>query len=131
MENQKIFSGNRIYLLTIVVILLTAITFRIYKADYTGILHDEVITLNLFSKDVNTALNSYQSTNNHVINSILICFVRKHFGSYEQFLRIPSTFFGIWLIKRIDTARFYDAIYVLIIIVGIFLIWQGVQEFTT
>jgi uncharacterized protein len=45
-------------------------------------------------------------------------------------IAVPSTFFGIWLIKRIDTARFYDAIYVLIIIVGIFLIWQGVQEFT-
>lgn len=39
---------------------------------------------------------------------------------------IPATFFGIWLIKRVNTARFYDAIYTLIILVGFFLIWQGV-----
>jgi uncharacterized membrane protein YfcA len=40
-------------------------------------------------------------------------------------IAIPATFFGIWLIRRIDTARFYDVIYALIIIVGFFLIWQG------
>jgi uncharacterized protein len=41
-------------------------------------------------------------------------------------IAIPSTFFGIWLIKRVNTARFYDAIYTLIIVVGFFLIWQGI-----
>jgi uncharacterized membrane protein YfcA len=40
-------------------------------------------------------------------------------------IAIPATFFGIWLIKRIDTTRFYDVIYTLIILVGFFLIWQG------
>jgi uncharacterized membrane protein YfcA len=42
-------------------------------------------------------------------------------------IAVPSTFFGIWLIRRVDTARFYDVIYTLIIIVGVFLIWQGVN----
>ena len=42
-------------------------------------------------------------------------------------IAIPATFFGIWLIRRADTARFYDVIYTLIIIVGIFLIWQGIN----
>lgn len=40
---------------------------------------------------------------------------------------VPATLFGIWLIKRVNTARFYDMIYVLIILVGSFLIWQGVR----
>lgn len=40
---------------------------------------------------------------------------------------IPATFFGIWVIKRIDTARFYDVIHALIVMVGFFLIGQGVS----
>ena len=40
---------------------------------------------------------------------------------------IPATFFGIWVIKRIDMARFYDVIHALIIMVGFFLIGQGVS----
>jgi len=39
---------------------------------------------------------------------------------------IPATFFGVWLIRRIDVARFYDLIHVLVLAVGVFLIWQGV-----
>lgn len=38
---------------------------------------------------------------------------------------IPATFFGVWLIRRIDTTRFYDVIYALITLVGFFLIGQG------
>lgn len=44
---------------------------------------------------------------------------------------IPATFFGIWLIRRINQERFYDAIYVLIVIVGLFLIWQGASGLLT
>jgi uncharacterized protein len=43
---------------------------------------------------------------------------------------VPATFFGVWLIRRIDTARFYDAIHVLILLVGFFLIWQGISGLT-
>lgn len=39
---------------------------------------------------------------------------------------IPATFFGVWLIRRVDTARFYEVIHILILSVGFFLIWQGV-----
>lgn len=46
-------------------------------------------------------------------------------------IAIPATFFGIWLIKRVNTARFYDAIYTLIIFVGFFLIWQGASGLAT
>lgn len=45
-------------------------------------------------------------------------------------IAIPATFFGVWLIKRIDTTRFYDVIHILIVAVGIFLIWQGVTGLT-
>lgn len=40
---------------------------------------------------------------------------------------VPATFFGVWLIRRVDTAAFYDVIHVLILSVGFFLIWQGVS----
>jgi uncharacterized membrane protein YfcA len=45
-------------------------------------------------------------------------------------IAVPATVFGVWLIRRIDAARFYDAIHVLILAVGFFLIWQGVVGLT-
>jgi len=38
---------------------------------------------------------------------------------------VPATLFGVWLIRRIDPSRFYDLIYAMIAVVGLFLIWQG------
>ena len=38
---------------------------------------------------------------------------------------IPATFLGIWLVKVLDAALFYRAVYVLIFVVGIYLIWES------
>ena len=38
---------------------------------------------------------------------------------------IVSTFAGVWLVRRIDAARFYTAIYVLMILTGAKLVWDG------
>ena len=38
---------------------------------------------------------------------------------------IPATFLGIWLVKVIDAAVFYRAVYVLIFVVGVYLVWEG------
>ena len=88
--------SNKISTLTFALILLAGISFKIYKADHTGILYDESFSLAHFGKSVQAALTSYVNpNNNHVINSILICFARKHFSSYEHFIRIHSMMFGV------------------------------------
>ena len=40
-------------------------------------------------------------------------------------LAIVSTFAGIWLIRRIETARFYTLVYWLMIALGLRLGWVG------
>jgi len=70
--------------------LLFAIGVRIYKAHYSGIMYDESMTFNNYCRDVHTAITSFTSTNNHILNSVFICFAHKLLGSYEHFIRIPS-----------------------------------------
>ena len=38
---------------------------------------------------------------------------------------ISSTFAGVWLVRRVSPARFYTAIYALMVVVGIKLIWDA------
>ena len=40
-------------------------------------------------------------------------------------LAIASTFAGVWLIKRINPARFYRLVYGLMVALGAWLIWEG------
>jgi uncharacterized protein len=40
-------------------------------------------------------------------------------------LAIVTTLGGVWLVRRIDSARFYTLIYLLMIALGLRLIWQG------
>ncbi|UZK65275.1 sulfite exporter TauE/SafE family protein [Sphingomonas sp. M1-B02] len=39
---------------------------------------------------------------------------------------IASTFAGVWLVRRVPAERFYTAIYWLMILVGVKLVWDGV-----
>ena len=41
-------------------------------------------------------------------------------------LAIVATLAGVWLIRRLDSARFYTLIYLLMIALGLRLIWQGI-----
>jgi len=43
-------------------------------------------------------------------------------------LAIVSTLFGVWLIRRMDPARFYTLIYVLMVLLGSKLIWDAVTS---
>jgi uncharacterized protein len=43
-------------------------------------------------------------------------------------LALASTLAGVWLVRRIDAARFYTAIYVLMILVGAALIWEALAR---
>ncbi len=40
-------------------------------------------------------------------------------------LAIASTWAGVWLIRRIDSVRFYSLIYALMVLLGLRLVWQG------
>ncbi len=40
-------------------------------------------------------------------------------------LAIASTWAGVWLIRRIDSVRFYTLIYALMVLLGLRLVWQG------
>lgn len=39
---------------------------------------------------------------------------------------IASTYADVWLVRRIDAARFYTAIYLLMVLTGVRLVWDGV-----
>lgn len=41
-------------------------------------------------------------------------------------LAIASTFAGVWLLRRMQAERFYVAIYVLMLLVGVQLVWEAV-----
>jgi uncharacterized membrane protein YfcA len=41
---------------------------------------------------------------------------------------IPATLFSVWLVKRIDPMKFYQAVYALIFLVGLFLVFQSIAE---
>lgn len=40
---------------------------------------------------------------------------------------IAATFAGVWLVRRVSAQRFYTAIYVLMIAVGVKLVWDGLN----
>ena len=40
-------------------------------------------------------------------------------------LAIASTWAGVWLVRRIETARFYTVVYVLMVALGLRLVWQA------
>lgn len=76
-------------------VLLCAVILLIYKADFTGMSYDEYLSFMRYTKDVYTATHRFDSTNNHVLNSIFMHYAKDSFGSYEQFIRIPSLAAGI------------------------------------
>ena len=40
---------------------------------------------------------------------------------------LPSTLLGLWLIRRVESARFYAIVYWLMIALGVRLMWQGLE----
>ena len=40
-------------------------------------------------------------------------------------LAVGATWAGVWLVRRIDSARFYTLIYLLMVALGMRLVWQG------
>jgi len=86
---------DRLYGILFWVVLLCAVILLIYKADYSGMSHDESKSFTRYSKDIYTATHRFESTNNHILNSVFMYYAHNLFGSYEQFIRIPSVTAGI------------------------------------
>ena len=43
-------------------------------------------------------------------------------------LAIASTLLGLWLIRRVESAKFYAIVYWLMIALGVRLLWQGLSS---
>lgn len=41
---------------------------------------------------------------------------------------IPATLFGVWLVKRFRQEQFYELIYWLIFLIGLYLVWESLAE---
>jgi uncharacterized protein len=41
---------------------------------------------------------------------------------------IPATLFGVWVIRRIRPEQFYELIYWLIFLIGLYLVWESLSE---
>ena len=41
---------------------------------------------------------------------------------------VPATFAGIWLVKKFDTLSFYKVVYVLIFLIGVYLVWEALAQ---
>jgi len=40
-------------------------------------------------------------------------------------ISIPATFLGVWLVKKIEVEAFYKIVYLMIFVVGVYLVWEG------
>jgi len=43
-------------------------------------------------------------------------------------ISIPATFVGVWLVRKFETDAFYRLVYVLIFLVGVYLVWEALSE---
>jgi uncharacterized protein len=43
-------------------------------------------------------------------------------------LAVAATFAGVWLVRRVPADRFYNLVYTLTFLIGLWLIWQGLSE---
>jgi len=81
-----------------VLIILVSIGLRIYKARCAGMTYDETRTFYHYGNNLHNALHSYTSTNNHILNSVMIYYASRWFGDLEHFIRLPSLIAGIWFV---------------------------------
>jgi uncharacterized protein len=43
-------------------------------------------------------------------------------------LAIGATFAGVWLVRRVPADRFYNLVYALTFLIGLWLVWEGLSE---
>ncbi|MBF0516986.1 MAG: hypothetical protein HQK97_07695 [Nitrospirae bacterium] len=98
---------RKLYILSFAAVVLMAVILRIYKAYYTGVIYDEALTYFRFSRSLDSAVSNYSSTNNHVLNSVLIYLSTRGLGQLGSFMwvpaiRLPAVFFGLVYVASIS-----------------------------
>ena len=81
---------RKTFIVIFLLVIVFAIGFRIYKADFAGITYDERANFRIFGTSLDRATKLYTTTNNHVLNSVFMYYAHKYFSTYEHFIRIPS-----------------------------------------
>jgi len=82
--------ARKSFVVIFLIVVVFAIGFRIYKANFAGIIYDERANFRLFGTSLDRATKVYTTTNNHVLNSVFMYYSHKYFSAYEHFIRIPS-----------------------------------------
>ncbi|MBT5953974.1 hypothetical protein HOG98_04570 [bacterium] len=80
------------------VAIVVVASFKVYKADYVGIINEEAYTYLNYSESLTQPFTEYGSERNYVLNSFLIALVNKFDFSYAHCIRFPSVFSGILLL---------------------------------
>jgi hypothetical protein len=86
---------RRGWIAVFILVLLFSIGLKIFKADYSGLIYDEVLSFQDYGQSLDDAVGKFDSTNNHVLNSVFIYFGYTLFDSYIHFVRIFSLLAGI------------------------------------
>ena len=94
-RNAKSLWLRRGWMAVFLLVLLFSIGLKIYKADYSGLIYDEVLSFQDYGHSLKDAVGGFKSTNNHILNSVFICFGYNLFDSYIHFVRIFSLIAGI------------------------------------
>ncbi len=89
-EHAESSFARKSFIVVFLLVVVFAIGFRIYKANFAGIIYDERANFRIFAGNLNAATKVYTTTNNHVLNSVFMYYAHKYFATYEHFIRIPS-----------------------------------------
>ncbi len=106
------------------IVLLICIIFRIYKALAITVVNDEIWTYFAFATDIHTALTKFTSTNNHLLNSLIMSLMKNSGIMYSQLIRIPTLICSIvfcWSVYRILTHTVRTRYIIAIFLAGILL----------
>lgn len=103
-------------------VIAVTICLFVYKADYTGTTYDESLSFTRFCDSIYTARHTFDTPNNHVLNSIYVFFSGKLFRFYEQYIRIFPMLSGVlffagiaYIVKKLFTSPAFQAAAILLI----------------
>lgn len=92
-RNQPSVAAKPLLAWALIGVTLLAVTLRLYRLDADFWL-DEIVTVNLSRESILNLLTVYISTNNHLLNTLLVKFSTAVLGESEWAVRLPAAIFG-------------------------------------
>ena len=86
---------SKLFLFSFIIVLLSAIGFRLFKATHSGMLFDELFSIFQYSENLKTVFTLYDAPNNHILNSFILHFTARIFNFSEYYPRIHAVVFSI------------------------------------